>query len=73
MVPYLHMIVRILKNCVLGRAGVLLNLPMGRSHDLIREGIAEEFAVEVERERKVVSPESKEQPKKRGRPRKNPS
>jgi hypothetical protein len=67
------MILRLLKNCVLGRAGVLLNLPLGRSHDLIRAGVAEEFAVEQDYERKVVSPESKETPKKRGRPRKNPS
>ena len=66
------MIVRLLKKCVLGHSGVLLNLPMGRSQDLIRGGVAEEFAVEQDRERKVVSPETKEQPKKRGRPRKNP-
>jgi len=46
---------------------------MGRSHDLIREGVAEEFRVEQDYERKVVTPESKETPKKRGRPRKNPS
>jgi hypothetical protein len=67
------MIVRLLKTCVLGRAGVLLNLPLGRSHDLIRGNVAEEFAVEQDYERKVISPENKEQPKKRGRPRKNPS
>ena len=72
MALFLTMIIRLTKTCVLGRAGVLLNLPVGRSVDLIRSGVAEEFAVEQDRERKVVSPEVKEQPKKRGRPRKNP-
>lgn len=59
------MIVQLTKNCILGRKGFLLNLPMGRATDLIRAGIADEY------EFKVVEPEIKEQPKKRGRPRKN--
>jgi hypothetical protein len=67
------MIVKLIKTCVLGRVGVLLNLPLGRSGELIRAGLAEEYTVEQDYERKVVNPETKEQPKKRGRPRKNPS
>jgi hypothetical protein len=64
------MILKLLKTCTLGRAGVLLNLSDTRSDELIRAGIAEEFSIQREHERKVVSPEIKEQAKKPDRPRK---
>jgi hypothetical protein len=59
------MVIQLLQTCVLGQKGVLLNLPVSRAHDLIRADIA------VEYDFKVVKPESKEQPKKRGRPKKD--
>lgn len=66
------MLVKLKLDCVLGKSGHLLNLPMSRGGDLIRTGVAIEFTPEREMERKVIVPEIKEQAKKRGRPRKTP-
>jgi hypothetical protein len=64
------MVLRLIKNCTLGRVGQLVNLPIGRAADMIKNGLAYEFFSEMDRETKVVEPEIKEQPKKRGRPKK---
>lgn len=66
------MVIKLLKNCILGRAGQLVNLPIGQASEMIRHNLAYEYFSEMDRERKVVQPESKEDaPKrKRGRPRK---
>jgi hypothetical protein len=64
------MVVRLTKNCLLGRSGQLVNIPVGRAYDLIKAGLAYEHIAELDRQTKVVNPEIKEEPKKRGRPRK---
>jgi hypothetical protein len=66
------MVIRLTKNCILGKEGQLVNLPIGQASEMIKRGLAYEFFSEMDRERKVVQPESKEDaPKrKRGRPRK---
>lgn len=55
-------------NSVLGKTGHLLHLPMSRAGDLVRTGLAIEITPMRDIERKVMTPEIKEQPKKRGRP-----
>lgn len=66
------MVIKLLKNCVLGRAGQLVNLPIGQAAEMIRHNLAYEYISEMDREKKVVQPTAKEDaPKrKRGRPRK---
>jgi len=66
------MVIRLTTNCVLGKAGQLVNLPVGRGYDLIKAGLGYEYFSEMDKERKVMDPEIKEQPRKRGRPRKTP-
>jgi hypothetical protein len=63
------MVLRLTKNCLLGRSGQLINVSVGRAYDLIKAGLAYEYAAELDRNTKVVQPEIKEQ-RKRGRPKK---
>lgn len=57
------MILKLLKSSVLGRAGVLINMSESRADELIRAGLAEEYSIARDYERKVVHPEVKEQTK----------
>jgi hypothetical protein len=58
------LILRLLKDCVLGRAGQLVNVTVQRGSELIKLGIGYEFNSEPEYETKVITP------RKRGRPKK---
>jgi hypothetical protein len=66
------MVIRLTKNCLLGMAGQLVNVPMGQAADLIRRNLGYEYISEMDKQTKVVQPTVKEDaPKrKRGRPRK---
>ena len=66
------MVIRLTKNCSLGYAGQLVNVPMGQAAELIKKNLGYEYVSEMDKEVKVVQPTVKEDaPKrKRGRPKK---
>lgn len=66
------MVIRLTKNCILGVAGQLVNVPMGQAAELIKKNLGYEYVSEMDKEVKVVQPTVKEDaPKrKRGRPKK---
>jgi hypothetical protein len=66
------MVIRLTKNCSLGYAGQLVNVPMGQAAELIKKNLGYEYVSEMDKETKVVNPAAKEDaPKrKRGRPKK---
>lgn len=66
---YIQMLIKLSKNCILGRAGQLANVTVHKARELIRLKLASEYIPELER--KVLAPETKVisvETKKRGRP-----
>ena len=65
------MLITLLKTCILGRSGTIVNVTVYKANELMRLKLASEYIPELER--KVVKPLIKEvstEVKKRGRPRK---
>lgn len=63
------MLITLLKTCVLGKVGQLINVSVYKANELVRLKLASEYIPELERkvikpETKVISPETK----RRGRP-----
>ena len=61
------MVIRLTKNCILGMAGQLVNVPMGQAAELIKKNLGYEYVSEMDKEAKVVQPSVKEDAPKRKR------
>ena len=65
------MVIRLTVNCSLGVAGRLVNVPMGQGAEIIKRGLGYEYICDLDRDKKVLDFENKDEPKrKRGRPKK---